>query len=249
MYKVLLVDDEPEIRNGLIHYFPWNELGFEVVSECQNGKKALEFITNNKVDVLFSDIQMPVMNGLELAEEVVKRGLPIKIILLSGYRDFEYARKAIKYGVYDYVLKPSKYDELYSVLSNLKKELDPLPTNTTDNKPEKMTYSDNIIETIKNYVNEHYSSATLEDAATLVHMSANYVSTYFKNKTGENFSTYVHTVRMQKAAAFILDSQYKIYDVSTLVGYSNPKNFTRMFIKFFGKSPREYRKEPNRDGL
>ncbi|WP_400246054.1 response regulator [Niallia sp. JL1B1071] len=249
MYKVLLVDDEPEIRYGLIHYFPWNEIGFEVVSECHNGKKALEYITNNEIDVLFSDIQMPVMNGLELAEEVVKRELPIKIILLSGYRDFEYARKAIKYGVYDYIIKPSKFDELYSVLSNLKKELDPERTRPTENPPEQMTYSDNIIETIKNYVNEHYSSATLEDAATLVHMSANYVSTYFKNKTGENFSTYVHTVRMKKAAAFILDSQYKIYDVSTMVGYSNPKNFTRMFIKFFGKSPREYRKEPNRDGL
>ncbi|MBD1382477.1 response regulator transcription factor [Metabacillus arenae] len=241
MYKVLLVDDEYEIRYGLINYFPWNTLGFEIAFECQNGKEAIDIINTNSVDVLFSDIRMPVMTGIELAEEIVKRELPIKIVFLSAYREFDYAKKAINFGVYDYVVKPSKYEELQTLFTRLKKDLDQERTNKNSEEETVFTYSDNIISTIKAYVKEHYDSVNLEDVASLVHMSANYISTYFKEKTGQNFSDYVSMVKMEKAAELLSDYRYKTYEVSTMVGYSNAKNFTRMFKKYHGKSPREFR--------
>jgi len=244
MYKILLVDDESEIRNALANYFPWSSLGYEVAHDCKNGKDALDILTTQKVDVLFSDICMPLMSGLELAEEVVKRGIPLKIVFLSGYRDFQYAKKAINLGVYEYIVKPSKFDELHSVFSSLKTELDQQNSERnidTANNKTTINYSDNIIATIKDYVNTNYDTVTLNDISNIVHMSSNYISTYFKEKTNQNFSDYVHMVRMKKAADLLGDFRYKTYEVSNIVGYSNPKNFTRMFKKYYGKSPRDYR--------
>ena len=102
-------------------------------------------------------------------------------------------------------------------------------------------YTEKIIAVIKNYLQKSYQSATLEEAAQLVHMNPYYLSKFFKDKTGENFSDYFIAVRMNKAAELLNDIAYKTYEISEMVGYSNPKNFTRTFKKFFGKTPKEFR--------
>ncbi len=244
MYKLVIVDDEAEIRDGLCNYFPWEQLGFEVASQFENGLQALEFIRQNKVDVLLCDIKMPFMNGLELARELKLCNSEVKILLLSGYREFDYARQALEYGVKDYIVKPTKYDELIKVFSKIKMELDK-ETNQNEtfiHKPAQgSNYNDKIIMTIKGYLQENFQNATLEEAANLVHMNPFYLSKFFKDKTKENFSDYLIAVRMEKAAQLLNDISYKTYEISELVGYSNPKNFTRTFKKYFGKTPKEFR--------
>ncbi|GIN71614.1 putative two-component response regulator [Bacillus sp. J14TS2] len=242
MYKILLVDDEQEIRFGLKNYFPWNNLGFTVTHDCENGQQALEFLKENPIDVVLTDIRMPVLDGIDLAREVKKREFPIQIIFLSGYKDFHYAQNALKYGVRDYIIKPGKYEEIEEVFTILKKDLDQEWNNARRNQSAN-SYSENITQTIKKYTEEHYSEVTLEDLSQLLKMSPNYISTFFKEKTGINFSTYLAEIRMKKAAELLIDYHYKTYEISHLLGYNNPKSFTRMFKKYYGVSPREYRNQ------
>jgi two-component system response regulator YesN len=238
MYKLLIADDEYEIRNGLSSYFPWNDVGFEVVSQAENGHQVIEYTTKHEVDVLLCDIRMPIMTGIEVARELQKIKSPIKIIFLSGYKDFEFAQQALIYGVKNYIVKPTKYDDLMNIFMGIKEELD----REKKKEPEvEGGVSDKVIAIIRNYVKEHYHDASLEDAANLVYMNPYYISKYFKQKTGENFSDYVISIKMEKAAQFLMEIDLKTYEISEKIGYSNPKNFTRTFKKYFGKSPREFR--------
>ncbi|WP_391117664.1 response regulator [Psychrobacillus sp. L3] len=241
MYKLLIADDEYEIRNGLSSYFPWEDIGFEVVGQAANGIEVLEFITDHSVDVILSDIRMPEMSGIDIAKKLFEQNSTIQIVFLSGYKDFHYAQQAINYGVKNYISKPTKYSELSSTFIRIKERLDQKPNSKVSSQQE--STSDKIVETIKKYVNEHYKEASLEGASQLVHMNPYYISKYFKEKTSGNFSDYVVSIKMNKAAELLLDMKLKIYEISEMVGYSNSKNFTRSFRKHYGKTPKEYRNE------
>ncbi|WP_223590147.1 response regulator transcription factor [Neobacillus bataviensis] len=242
MYNLVIADDEYEIRHGLVNYFPWEEIGFEVIGQASNGKEVLELISESNTDVLLCDIQMPIMTGIEVIKEIHQQNSPVMTIFLSGYQEFHYAQSAIKYGVKNYILKPTKFSDLTEAFTQIKKELDlrnpspPLTDIATNVKDE-----DPIILKIKDYVKNNYKNATLEDAAQIVFMNPHYVSKYFKQKTEENFSDFVFQIKMEEAANLLKTMKYKAYEVSEMVGYSNAKNFTRAFRKYFGISPKEYR--------
>jgi two-component system response regulator YesN len=124
MYKVLLVDDESMARTGLRHFFDWDLNGFKIVGEASNGQKALQWIENQEVDILITDISMPVMDGLELTRWTRKVSPQTKIILLSSYNDFEYAREGIRLGASDYLLKPTLENEnLSQTLEKVKRQI------------------------------------------------------------------------------------------------------------------------------
>jgi two-component system response regulator YesN len=123
MYQVIIVDDEPRILEGIIHLFPWNNFGFEVVASFTNGKEALEYINAHpQVDIVMTDIQMPVMTGIELSQKL--KNEDIIVIFFSAYQDFEYARAAIINHVTDYLIKPMKYDAMSACFERIRKTLD-----------------------------------------------------------------------------------------------------------------------------
>lgn len=124
MYKLLLVDDEVLVREAIAENIHWNELGYELLSVCENGKEAIEYIKKNKVDVVITDICMPFIDGIDLSKYIYENHLPINVIIFSGYNEFEYAKKAIKYGVSEYLSKAVTAYELSEILGNLKKNLD-----------------------------------------------------------------------------------------------------------------------------
>lgn len=105
-YKLIIADDEYLVRKGLVQTVDWASLGIEIVDECENGKQALASALRYKPDLIISDVRMPVMDGLELAEKLEELDFDGAIIFYSGYSDFEYVRKALEYGVSGYVLKP-----------------------------------------------------------------------------------------------------------------------------------------------
>lgn len=121
MLKVLLVDDEPFILQGMEKLIDWESEGFEISGAVSNGEEAVEFFQNNKVDLIMADINMPVMDGLELLKQVrsSKTGEKVYFVILSGYADFGYAQKAIKYSCTDYILKPVEKDKLLQVLRKI----------------------------------------------------------------------------------------------------------------------------------
>ena len=117
--KVFLVEDEFVIRNGIKNNINWKQEGYQFVGEASDGELAYPMILKEKPDILITDIKMPFMDGLELSK-LVKQELPdIKILILSGYDDFEYAKEAIRIGVTDYLLKPISSNKLLDVLGNV----------------------------------------------------------------------------------------------------------------------------------
>ncbi|MBU3145175.1 response regulator [Clostridium sp. CF012] len=117
--KILIVDDEYLLRQGLKHLVDWNKEGFEIIGEASNGMEALDFIEKHKPHILISDIVMPVMDGVDLAKIVKTKYPEIQIVILSGYSDFNYVKDTFKLGVNDYVLKPKlNPQELILLLKN-----------------------------------------------------------------------------------------------------------------------------------
>lgn len=123
LYKLIIVDDEHIIRDGLMS-FNWEDYGFSAVFAAANAKEALNFISHNPVDLMIVDIKMPEMSGLELSKKVKELYHNTKVIILSGYKEFEYARKAIENNVYEYLLKPVDLDKLVKTLLKAKKDLE-----------------------------------------------------------------------------------------------------------------------------
>lgn len=123
-YKLLLVDDEEEVRSGMLQKIEWENYGFEIVGAAENGKEALEIIDKTLPDVVITDIKMPFMDGMELSN-IIKNQYPMtKVIILTGFDEFEYAHKAIKLNITEYVLKPISANELINVLVKVKNQLD-----------------------------------------------------------------------------------------------------------------------------
>lgn len=123
MFTVQLVDDEPIVRMGLKKLIPWEELGFEVICEAENGEEALVQLEHNPIDVIITDIGMPIMNGIEFMSQVREKGYVAEMMVLTAYGEFEYAKEAIKYGVVEYILKPIEEDEITATLKNVRKKL------------------------------------------------------------------------------------------------------------------------------
>lgn len=124
MYKLLLVEDDAIIREGIRENISWGKLGFNFIGEYEDGSQAIGAIDKFKPDVILTDICMPFLDGLELANYVYERFPTTKIILITGYNKFDYAQKAIKLNVYDFILKPITPDELINILKKIKSDLD-----------------------------------------------------------------------------------------------------------------------------
>lgn len=238
MYRLLVADDEKKLLTGLCDFYPWKDLGYKIVARVENGQQALDYIVRNPVDVVFTDISMPVMSGLELAEILHREYPKIKVVFLSGFSEFQYARQALRYGVQDYILKPVKTDELRKIFSELRQKMD---AERGEVSPETPGYYKNIVKIVEGYIRSTLKTANLDEAALLVNLSAGYLSTLYKKETGITFSDYVLKARMEKAKELLLCPEYRTYDISERLGYENPKNFSRAFKAYYGVSPREFR--------
>lgn len=124
LYRIMLVDDEEEVRKAMIRKMDWEQLGFTVAGDAENGEDALEKLEQLEPDVVMTDIRMPYMDGLTLVARIREKYPSIKILIFSGYDDFEYAKQAIKYRVTEYILKPVNGEELAEILRRVRISLD-----------------------------------------------------------------------------------------------------------------------------
>lgn len=124
MYRLLIVDDEEDIRSGMSKGIPWSEWGFTVVGVAENGEEAVFLTEKEKPDVVLSDIRMPKMDGIELVQYLHDNLPEIKIVILSGYNDLEYLNMAIKNQVTEYMLKPTDIDEFEQLFRKIRQNLD-----------------------------------------------------------------------------------------------------------------------------
>ncbi len=252
MIRVLIVDDEPIIRFGIKALIDWGKEGFEVVGEYANGIAALDTMLSQPVNIVITDIKMPLMDGLTLTREVMKLNPSCKVILVSSYNDFEYVREGLKLGVVDYILKHSlEPEELLEALRKCKERLDEEahePSASTA-EPRGRAYGEpelhaehNPIEKALEYIGKHdLRTITLQEVADAVHVSKSYFSVLFKKTTGHNFIDYVIGLRLEKAKELLADSNLKIYVISEQAGFNDVKYFSKLFKKTCGVSPIDYR--------
>ena len=239
LYELLLVDDEESSRNGLATYFPWEEQGFHICGQVSDGEEALEVLETKRVHVVLTDISMPGMDGIELARQIHEKQKHPCVVFLSAYDDFQYAQQAIRYGVRFYILKPSDFEEIKEIFKEIKRELD----GQYQEIPciERIHNEDEIICKVREYILEEYRTGTLGELAEKLYLNSSYLSQLIKIKLGKNFMDLLFDTRMSKACEFLKDPEVKIYNISEMVGYTNPNNFTRAFKARYGQSPKEYR--------
>ena len=237
--KVMEIDDEEKIASGMAQLFPWQNIGFEVVQVFTGARKALQYIAENPVDVVLTDIEMPDMNGLELSHRLMEYP-NIQKIFFSSYSNYEYFRAALQNGVADYLMKPVAYSALLECFEKVKARLDARSA-VQETAPKALHQQDGGTKSRQVPIWEK-SNLTLEEAAAKVSLSPAYLSRVFKEKSGTSFSELLLKTRMEKACEMLADIHYKSYDIAYYVGYDKPKNFSRAFKAYYGQSPSEYRK-------
>mgnify|MGYP000542524160 CR=1 FL=1 len=249
--KVMLVEDEAIIRTGLKKLFENIIGGFTVVSEAENGKKALESVKLSMPDLIVTDIRMPDMGGLELIDRAREQFQHIQFLIISGYSDFEYAKKAIQLGVHDYLLKPIDQVELALCLGKIKKRFGDNSIfeqrSSVDTDKPNAKISGTLIQKVKQIIQSRIEQdLSLRFVADQVYLHPQYLSTLFKSVTGKKYIDYVIELRIDKAKRLLIETNLKVYEIAVLVGYPNIKYFFHTFRQTVGVPPAEYRKQTQR---
>lgn len=256
--RLLIADDERTIRMGLLS-LPWETIGITKVYQVENGLEAMEVLKEKKIDILVSDIRMPGISGLELAEYIQKYAMDTAVVLLTGFSDFEYARTALRNGVEDYLLKPIRPKNILETISRVKDNLEKRryqknlvkQYETAVSSPdyqEQITWhfkglQDQAMEILKDMAQNYSEGISLNSLAEKYHFSVGYLSRMIKKETGYSFSEILNSIRLTAAVELLADETIKISHIGDCVGFSNQKYFSQVFKKTFGISPGEYRKQ------
>lgn len=237
MYRVMLIDDEQSARSLLKASINWERYDMEVAGEAASGIEAINIIDEIVPDIAFVDISMPFMNGIEFTEVATKRYPGLKIIIMTAFDEFEYARQCIRLPVFDYMLKPFVRAE---VEENLKKLKDILDSTVKDTEPA-VEIEPSSIGQIKRYIEDNYtdSKLNLTSVAQTFGFSASYLSRKFKQDTGKNFVEYLTECRMKRAMELAAGNM-KMFSASNEVGIPDPNYFGRCFKKYTGQSYSDY---------
>ena len=247
MYRVVLVDDEMLILRGLSTVIPWEELGCRVVGTATNGQAGLEMIRELKPDILLTDIRMPNMDGLTMLAALSMEFPRMQTSVLTAYRDFDYARKALTLGVCRYLLKPSDLNELKEAVQTMVRRLDLMPAadggETGDTPGENPDAGNYIVNSALEYIRENCMQPhlSLGSVAEHVYVSQWHLSKLLNRVTGKNFFDLLGSMRIEKARALLRTPGIQIQDVAEQTGYSDVAHFSRNFKKYTGLTPGEYR--------
>lgn len=150
IFKLLIVDDEATMRKGIANFMNWASIDCTVAGTASDGMEAIDFLRKNAVDIIITDIKMPVADGLEVARFVYENRLDIKVILLTGYAEFEYARTAIRYNVSSFILKPTNKKALFEAVQEAQKELIVSKKNNAIAKEELAFLKDQLLQELTN---------------------------------------------------------------------------------------------------
>lgn len=256
MYKVLIVEDEEMLRKGLSYTYNWEEQDLIVVGEAANGKEGLEKIEELNPDIVIVDVNMPIMTGIEMLEESVKKYI-FSAIILSGYAEFALAKKAVHLGVAEYLLKPVDTEQLKVALEKAKeqveikkqakiikeeyKDMDDfscLKPNLIKDKKKTSKYVLKMID----HVNENYKEKiTIQDLVDKLEVSSTFLNNEFKKETTYTFNDYVNRYRINKAIILMKECDEKIYNIATEVGFKDYRYFINVFKKYTNCTPTEFR--------
>ena len=249
MYKVVIIDDEPIIVEGLSKAVPWEKWDCYVAATAESGQSGVEIIQKENPDILFSDIRMPGMDGLAMIAALKSEHPHMQIAILTGFRDFEYAREAIRLGVTLFLVKPSKMEELEEAVSVMVQNLSHMKERTEDGKavqeePEETAAGSFIAQNAVKYIEENYmEKLKLSDVADHVYVSQWHLSKILNQHVEKSFSDILNQTRIEKAKELLWEPSLRIGDIAEKVGFLDMAHFSRVFKKFTGLSANEFRNQ------
>jgi YesN/AraC family two-component response regulator len=239
MKNILLVDDERWVRTALKWTIKNLNLPVTVTHECANGLEALDWIKQNDVDLVITDVRMPIMDGLSFVKELRERNLDKDIIVISVHDEFQFVQQALRSGVYDYLLKPIEEEDLRVCLEKwLNKQIEGKEVNQIEEDVPSST-----IEQVLNYIKKTpLKDVTLQSAADKVHVNSSYLSQLFKQRLNKKFVDYLTELRIEEGKRLLVNTSLRMAEIAERVGYSDLAYFSNNFKKITGCSPSEYRK-------
>ena len=222
--KVLIVDDEMYMIDYIRKLIDWESYGFDTVLTAKGGSLARDLLLEHEPELLMTAEN----NGRT------------KVIIISGYSDFTYARQALRYGVSEYLVKPVLKQDLAEAVERLVPEM---TAEEVQKEGEEGSFKKtDTIAYIKKYIRENYGrDLSLDVLGEVAHLHPPYLSRVFKETTQENLSGYITSVRMEKAAQLLEETDLRIHEVMKQVGYQKSQHFAKLFREKFGVTPTEYR--------
>lgn len=255
MYKILIVEDEEMIRKGLRYTFDWYKSDCVVVGEASNGIEGLEKIKELEPDIVLADITMPIMDGITMLEKSIN-DFVFSAIIISGYDEFEYAKRSIKIGVAEYLLKPVNPEQLVEALERAKEQVKQrkqfeLIKNNTINIEDIQTIKIDIIQDdfkvskhvsdMINYIKENYhKKISIKDLVETTGMSDTYLNQKFKDETSFTFNEFLNRYRIQEAINQMKTGEGKVYTIASDVGFNNYRYFISVFKKYTNCTPSDF---------
>lgn len=262
MYKVIIIDDEPIIVEGISRIVPWDKYNCKVIATAHDGIEGSDLIREKKPDIIFSDIAMPGLDGLTMIAGLKSEFPDMMICILTGYRDFDYAQQAIRLGVTRFLLKPSNMDEIEEAVQAMTERLNKKRSSSVVKMEEELAASDAVIREEENtassfivknamkYMEENYKQKlTLSEVAEKTYVSQWHLSKLLNKHTSKSFSELLNSIRIKKAKELLTDSSLRIGDIAEEVGFIDLAHFSRVFKKMMGISANEYRNQIAKDEI
>lgn len=249
MYRVVVIEDEEAIRKGIIMSIDFSALNCILIGEAGNGVEGIKLIQEKKPDIVITDVTMPLMSGIEMIEQTLEYNYTS--IIISGYDEFSYAKKAIKLGVCDYLMKPIDKEELNNVIQSIVSSFD-LSSKISGLLKEKnqiehiqlletLNKEDHLVDKIMEYIHLHYSEKIfLSDIADVLNYSESLLSKRFRRVTQMTFNEYLNRFRIQKSIEYMKKGTYGLTEISDICGFSDYKYFSTVFKKYTGYTPSQF---------
>jgi len=247
MIKIMIVDDEHMEREMLQDMMQQRFGASADIRQTANGNQAVDLAFLWEPELVLMDIEMPGMNGLEAARQILERQPECKVIFITAYSLFSYAHEAVKLGACDYILKPVNPEEVEQAISRAFAQLESRKqlAEGVGDETEETANGDVLMNKVKQYLKCNYMQydISLDSVSRIVNMAPAYFSSRFKKCFGVNFVDYVSELRMNAAQELLKDPLRSTAEIATMVGYDSANYFARTFKKHLGMTPTDYRRQ------
>ncbi|MFU2164385.1 response regulator [Streptococcus pluranimalium] len=241
MFGLLIVEDEPLVRQGLLTLIDYKQFGIDSVLEAADGRQAWAIFEKNPTSIVLTDINMPHMNGITLAQVIKEKHPQTHVVFLTGYDEFDYALSALKLGADDYLLKPFSRTDIEALIGRICNQLKTARQKSEIQKLSQTHALSDIEKTIQKQL--YQPNLNLKSLAYQLGFSPNYLSRLIKDELGQPFQNYIIAERVKKAKLLLLTTDWKIYEIAHSVGFEDINYFSQRFKLETGMTPKQYRKE------
>lgn len=245
MYKALIIDDEKPVQIAIQKLGHWKYYNMAPPQLAVNGKDGLQAMREFHPDLVFVDMNMPVMDGASFLMKASEEFPDSQYIVVSGYDQFSYAQQAIRYGACEYLLKPVVEEELNTAIEKALLRIDPNAVFGESAQTEPAEISpDEAVSIIKKYIESNYcQNIKITMFAEKYFFSIEYLTKMFRNKYGFTIYEYVLKLRMERAKELLENENNKIIDIAERLGYADNHYFSKAFRTYYNISPSQYRRE------